>query len=95
MGFTSFIFLFLALLIEIIHGISFLISNLIESYFPNYVYMTISSLQVFFPLLAIIFSLINCFTDKKSTKTQKFILLAISSALFFANLNWLLTYFVY
>ena len=93
MGFTSFIFLLLTLLIEIIHGISYLISNSIDSYFPNYIYISISGLQVFFPLLAIIFSLINCFTDKKSTKTQKFILLAISSALFFANLNWLLTWF--
>jgi len=93
MGFTSFIFLLLALLIEIIHGISYLISNSIDSYFPDYVYITISSLQVFFPLLAIIFSLINCFTDRKSTKTQKFTLLAISSVLFFANLTWLLTWF--
>ena len=92
MGFTSFIFLLLALLIEIIHGISYLISNSIDSYLPDYVYITISSLQVLFPLLAILFSLINCFTDKKSTKTQKFILLAISSALFFANLTWLLTW---
>ena len=93
MGFTSFVFLLLSLLIEIIHGISYLISNSIDSYFPDYVYITISSLQVFFTLIAIIFSLINCFTDKKSTIYQKFILLAISSALFFANLNWLLTWF--
>ncbi len=55
MGFTSFIFLLIALIIEIIHGISYLISNSITSYFPNYLYITISSLQVFFPLLAIIF----------------------------------------
>ena len=94
MGFTSFLFLLISLLIEIIDAIIFIISSYIDSYFPDYVSITLQSLQVFFPLLAIIFSLINCFTDKKSTKTSKFILLAISTALFIANLGWLLTWFM-
>tara|TARA_B100000482_G_C12511295_1_gene260608 strand:+ start:54 stop:338 length:285 start_codon:yes stop_codon:yes gene_type:complete len=94
MGFTTFLFLLIGLLIEIIDSISYVISTYTDSFFPDYVYITLQSLQVFFPLLAIIFSLINCFTDKKSTKTSKFILLALSTSLFIANLNWLLTWFV-
>ena len=94
MGFISFLFILIGLLIEIIDGISYVISTFTNSFFPDYVYITLQSLQVFFPLVAIIFSLINCFTDKTSTKTPKFILLAISTALFIANLNWLLTWFV-
>ena len=94
MGFTTFIFLLIGLLIEIIDGIGYVISSATDSFFPDYVYITLQSLQVFFPLLAIIFSLINYFTNKKSTTTSKFILLAISTALFIANLSWLLTWFV-
>jgi len=94
MGFTTFLFLLFGLLIEIIDGFLYLIDIARDSIFPDYVFITLQSLQVFFPLLAIIFSLINCFTNKKSTKTSKFILLAISTALFIANLNWLLTWFV-
>ena len=94
MGFTTLLFLLIGLLIEIIDGIICVISIARDSFFPDYVFITLQSLQVFFPLLAIIFSLINCFTNKKSTQTSKFILLAISTALFIANLNWLLTWFV-
>jgi len=93
MGFTTFLFLLFGLLIEIIDGFLYLI-DIARDIFPDYVFITLQSLQVFFPLLAIIFSLINCFTNNKSTKTSKFILLAISTALFIANLNWLLTWFV-
>ena len=89
----SYFFILLALLVEIAHGISFIISNAIDSYFPNYIYTTIASIQVFLSLLAIVFSLINFFTDKITTKLQKFMLLAISSTLFLANFNWLITYF--
>ncbi len=95
MGFTTFLFLLIGLLIEIIDGFLYLIDITRDSIFPDYIFITLQSLQVFFPLLAIIFSLINCFTNKKTTKTSKFILLAISTALFIANLNWLLTWFVY
>ena len=91
MGFTSFVFILISLILEIIYGVSYIISGATESYFPLPVYITISSLMVFLPFLAILFSLINCFTNKKTTKSQKFILLAISSGLFMANLNWLLT----
>ena len=90
--------LFSILFSLLLHGvevIDIIFGNMNDTtYIPEFLGITLSSLQVFFPLLAIIFSLINCFTDKKSTKTQKFILLAISSALFFANLNWLLPWFV-
>ena len=63
-------------------------------YLPEILAKIISAMQVFLPLLAIIFSLINCFTNKITTKLQKFLLILISAALFFANLNWLISWFI-
>lgn len=63
------------------------------SYIPNFLGITLSSLQVFFPFLAIVLSLVNCLTNKNSKILKKFLLLAVSSALFFTNLYWLLTWF--
>ncbi len=63
------------------------------SYIPEFLGITLSSLQVFFPLLAIVFSLVNFFTNKKSKILHKFLLLAVSSVLFFTNLYWLITWF--
>ena len=63
-------------------------------YLPNTIGKIISTLQVLLPLLAMIFSLINCFTNKITTKLQKFLLIVLSTALFFANLNWLIAWFI-
>ena len=93
MGTASSIFILLALLLEVIQGISYIISNAIDSYLPDFILITISSVLVFLPFLATIFSLINCFSNKTTTKLQKILLLSISSALFFTNLNWLITWF--
>ena len=34
------------------------------TYIPEFLGITLSSLQVFFPLLAIVLSLVNCFTNQ-------------------------------
>ena len=84
----------LSLMLHGVEVIGIMLGNMNDtSYIPEFLGITLSSLQVFFPFLAIILSLVNCFTNKKSKILQKFLLLAVSSALFFTNLYWLTTWF--
>ena len=95
MGIAAFISILLALLLNIFEGITHVLGIINDtSYLPTFLGKTISILQVFFPLLAMVFSLVNCFTNKKTTKLLKFLTLAVSAALFFANLNWLISWFI-
>ena len=95
MGSAAFISILLALFLNILEGTTHVVGIINETpYLPDSLARTISILQVFFPLLAIVFSLVNCFTNKQTTKLLKFFLLAVSSALFFANLNWLISWFI-
>ena len=92
MQLTTYILILLATLINFIDGISSVIGGFTGSYFPYFLSITIVSIEVFLLFLATVFSLINCFTNKTTKKLHKFLLLAVSSALFFANLNWLITW---
>ena len=92
MQITTLVLILLATLINFIDGISNVIGGFTGSYFPDFLSITIVSIEVFLLFLATVFSLINCFTNKTAKKLHKFLLLAVSSALFFANLNWLITW---
>ena len=89
---TTLILILVATLINFIDGISSVIGGFTGFYFPDFVVVTILSIEVFLLFLATVFSLVNCFTNKTTMKLHKFLLLAVSSALFFANLNWLITW---
>ena len=85
----------LSILLNLLESIFNTAGSINDTYYlPELISKTIIGLQVFLPLLAIIFSLINCFTNKITTKLQKFLLILISAALFFANLNWFLSWFI-
>ena len=92
MQITTLVLILLATLLNLIDGISSVIGGFTGFYFPEFLSITIVSIQVFLLLLATIFSLVNCFTNKTIKKLHKFLLLAVSSSLFFANLNWLITW---
>ena len=92
MQITTLVLILLATLINFIDGIGGVIGGFTGSYFPASLSITIVSIEVFLLFLATVFSFINCFTNKTTKKLQKFLLLAVSSALFFANLNWLITW---
>ena len=93
MGNAALFSILLSMLLGVIETINIIMGEMNDTtYIPYFLGVTFSSLQVFFPLLAIIFSLVNFFTNKK-TKFQSFLLLAISSALFLINLYWLISWF--
>ena len=84
----------LSLMLHGVEVIDIILGNMNDTaYIPEFLGITLSSLQVFFPFLAIILSLVNCFTNKNSKLLKKFLLLAVSSALFFTNLYWLISWF--
>ena len=85
----------LSILINLLESIFSTAGAFNDSYYlPDFIGIAISALQVLFPLLAMIFSLINYFKNKISTNLQKILLIIISTALFFANINWLITWFI-
>ena len=93
MDIVSLVLILLATLINFVDGIASLVGAFTESYLPDFVGISFASVQVFLLFLATVFSLINCFSSKVASRLQKYLLLAVSSALFFANLNWLIAYF--
>ncbi len=94
MDIASLTLILFAALVNFFEGIAAIIGGLTDSYMPDFVGSVLVSLQVLLLLLAAAFSLINCFSNKAASRLHKFLLLAVSSALFFANLSWLITYFV-
>ena len=89
---ASLVLILLATLLDIILAIGSVIGNFADFALPAFLSITITSIQVLFLFLATVFSLINCYSNKTTKKLHKFLLLAISSALFFTNLNWLITW---
>ena len=76
MGSAAFISILLALLLNILEGTIHVVGVINNTdYLPVFLARAISFLQVFFPLLAIVFSLVNCFTNKQTTKLLKFFFL--------------------
>ncbi len=92
MDIASLFLILFSTLINFIDGIVYIIGNSTGYFFPDIVSISISVIQVLLLLVATILAIINCFTNKVEKKLKKFLLLAISSALFFANLNWLITW---
>lgn len=72
------------------------VSSLIGGFTGNYLHVSADIFmlgsQVFLLLLAIVCSLINCFSHKPGSKLLRYILLLVSVALFASNTGWLLTY---
>tara|TARA_Y100001970_G_scaffold294164_1_gene447811 strand:+ start:1554 stop:1844 length:291 start_codon:yes stop_codon:yes gene_type:complete len=91
MTFISLLLILIASSLNFLEGILVIISSVKDFVLPNYFSSSLLSLQVLLLFFAMIFSLINLFTNRKTYFLQKFVLLSVSSTLFFATLNWLLT----
>ena len=87
MKIIPFIFLILGSLLEIFDAILSVLS--ISP--AQFISITSMIIQVLFFLLAIIFSLINIFSNQE--KTVHFFITVLSLALFIARVGWLVTWF--
>ena len=94
MGNAALVSILISILLYGVETINLFVGEMNDTtYIPYSLGITLSSLQVFFPLLAIVFSLVSFFKNKKTTIFQSFLLLAVSSTMFFINLYWLISWF--
>ena len=86
MKIIPFIFLILGSLLEIIDAIR----SVLSIFTAEFISITSIIIQVLFFLLAIIFSLINIFSNQE--KTVYFFITVLSLALFIARVGWLVNW---
>ena len=81
-----------SILFDLINSVASLIGGFTGNYLPESAGIFMMGSQVFLLLLAIVFSLINCFSHKPGSKLLRYILLLVSVALFASSTGWLLPY---
>jgi len=89
---TTLVLILLAALLNLIVGIGYLLEIIKVINMPIYLWKTIDILEAFLLYLATFSSLINFLTNKTTEIMHKFLLLAVSSALFFAKLSWVISW---